>query len=159
MSDPRITPSASRATQRVTASWSAEECKKMDKYLQKEAAGKTISDEKWENAFSRHNFQSIKAKRRHRIKELQGSGALPPTFPLEKPKDKEKRNTQAHRELFNAVFSGLPPSSSSSSGSSSGVSTLTPMIENPFFPFPSGNHLFICGYLIIFCRYECEIGC
>ena len=158
MSATKSTPAASHASQCVTASWSIEECKKMDKYIQKEATGKQISDEKWENAFSRHNFQSIKAKHHHHANELQKSGALPPSFSFDKPKDKERRNTQAHRELFNAVFSGLPPTSSSSSGSASGVSALPPGVERPSYPFPLGTLRFFMIFFNFYFRYECETG-
>jgi len=62
---------------------------------------------------------------------------------------------ESYSMQFSLVFL---PQSSSSSGSSSGVSTLTPMIDNPFFPFPSGNHLISLKLFNFICSYECEIA-
>ena len=117
------TPSSSGATQRPPAGWTVDETNKMDKYIIKEAAGVVISPEKWENAFRRHSVASTKAKRRHRMSELQKSGKLPPppppplSLPTSKAssKKKERTPTQVNRDLFNAVFSGLGGASSSSS--------------------------------------------
>lgn len=123
------TPSSSRATQRATAGWSAEECLKLDKYLRKEAAGDIIPPEKWESGFSRHSRSSIKAKRRHRLAEMQKANLLPSTFP--KGSEKSKTTTQAQRELFNTIFSGLQGPSSFSS--SSNHSVVEPLVQGKLF--------------------------
>ena len=112
------TPSSSKATQRATANWTTAECAKMDKYLIKEAAGSVVPDAKWENGLRRHSLSSIKAKRRHRVKELIKAGVIDelewkhrstlPSSSSSSSSSSSKRisGSQAQRELFNTVFSG-----------------------------------------------------